>query len=155
MESTSDNSNSIPAATSGSRSKLLSTNFKNFLSKPAITHPQKALTVQLWNAEQKSDAAASQQQQSQQRNMCSENGQTTGDIVTSGNSGFPKTSEAPGEQFEPRQTATSEDYEPDPSKSIKLNPQRQALVDDVSFRPAEPRKHANSPHLTHTAHLQY
>lgn len=55
-----------------------------------------------------------------------------GDIVTGGNSGFPKDSNAPGEQFEPRQTATSEDYEPDPSKSIKLSPQRQALVDDVS-----------------------
>lgn len=38
---------------------------------------------------------------------------------------------APGEQFEPRQTATSEDYHPDPSKSIKLTPARQALVDDI------------------------
>ena len=37
----------------------------------------------------------------------------------------------PGEQFEPRQTAPSEDYTPDPSKSIKLSPARQALVDDV------------------------
>jgi hypothetical protein len=49
-------SNSIPAATSGSRSKLLSTNFKNFLSKPATTHPQKALTVQLFNADVKSNS---------------------------------------------------------------------------------------------------
>jgi hypothetical protein len=48
-----DNANSIPKATSGSRSKMLSGNFKNFLSKPAISHPQKALTVQLFNAEQK------------------------------------------------------------------------------------------------------
>ncbi|KAK0276319.1 hypothetical protein LTR35_010644 [Friedmanniomyces endolithicus] len=38
---------------------------------------------------------------------------------------------APGEAFEPRQTATSEDYTPDPSKSIKLPPNRQALVDDI------------------------
>ncbi|CAF9937876.1 MAG: hypothetical protein HETSPECPRED_000690 [Heterodermia speciosa] len=38
---------------------------------------------------------------------------------------------APGEQYEPRQTAPSDDYTPDPSKSIKLSPARQALVDDV------------------------
>lgn len=37
----------------------------------------------------------------------------------------------PGEKFEPRQTTTSEDFTPDPSKSIKLSPQRQALVDDI------------------------
>jgi hypothetical protein len=49
--------------------------------------------------------------------MSSSSGQTTGDIVTKGNSGFPKTSDAPGEQFELRQTATGEDYEPNPSKS--------------------------------------
>jgi len=40
-------------------------------------------------------------------------------------------SSKPGEEFEPRQTATSEDYTPDPSKSIKLSPQRQALIDDI------------------------
>ena len=38
---------------------------------------------------------------------------------------------APGEQYEPRQTAPSDDYTPDPSKSIKLSPARQALVDDI------------------------
>ena len=38
---------------------------------------------------------------------------------------------APGEAFEPRQTSTSEDYTPDPSKSIPLSPQRQALIDDI------------------------
>lgn len=37
----------------------------------------------------------------------------------------------PGENFEPRQTHPTEDYTPDPSKSIKLSPQRQALVDDI------------------------
>lgn len=37
----------------------------------------------------------------------------------------------PGEHFEARQTAPSGDYKPDPSKSIKLSPNRQALVDDV------------------------
>nr|OQO27990.1 hypothetical protein B0A51_05115 [Rachicladosporium sp. CCFEE 5018] len=40
-------------------------------------------------------------------------------------------SSAPGEEFEVRQTATSEDYTPDPSKSIKLPPNRQALIDDI------------------------
>jgi hypothetical protein len=112
--------------------------------------------VQLWNAEQKSNAATSQQQQIQQPSMSSEKGQTTGDIVTSGNSGFPKTSDAPGEQFEPRQTATSEDYEPNPSKSIKLSPQRQALVDDVSFSPCRTSPHMPTyQYFNHTAHLQY
>ncbi|KAH7066643.1 hypothetical protein BKA63DRAFT_582838 [Paraphoma chrysanthemicola] len=38
---------------------------------------------------------------------------------------------APGEQFGPRQIATSESYEPDPSKNLKLSPQWQALVDDI------------------------
>lgn len=42
-----------------------------------------------------------------------------------------KMSSAPGEQFEVRQTSTSEDYTPDPSRSIKLSPARQALVDDI------------------------
>lgn len=121
--------NSMPAATSGSRSKLLSTNFKKFLSGPAITHPQKALTVELWNAEQK--ATAQQRAGMSSSADSTGKGQATGDIVTEANSGFPNTSDAPGEQFEPRQTATSDDYEPDPSKSIKLSPQRQALVDDV------------------------
>lgn len=40
-------------------------------------------------------------------------------------------SSVPGENFEPRQTATDEDYTPDPSKSLPLNPARQRLVDDI------------------------
>lgn len=104
---------SYPAATSGSRSKLISGNFKKIFSGPGISHPQKNFTAQLYNAEQRSDMSSNS------------------DIKSSENSGFPDTSNAPGEQFEPRQTATSEDYEPNPSKSIKLSPQRQALVDDV------------------------
>lgn len=47
-------------------------------------------------------------------------------------SNFPgKNSDTPGEQFEVRQTAPSEDYTPDPSKSLPLSPARQALVDDI------------------------
>ncbi|KEF61774.1 uncharacterized protein A1O9_03344 [Exophiala aquamarina CBS 119918] len=45
---------------------------------------------------------------------------------------FPKnTGATPGEGFEVRQTSTSADYKPDPSKSLKLNPARQALIDDI------------------------
>ena len=37
----------------------------------------------------------------------------------------------PGEQVEPRQVLPTEDMEPDQSKSIKLPPNRQKLLDDV------------------------
>lgn len=40
-------------------------------------------------------------------------------------------SAAPGESLEPRQTSSTGDYKPDPSRSLPLSPQRQALVDDV------------------------
>ena len=40
-------------------------------------------------------------------------------------------SSTPGEQFEVRQTHADDDYKPDPSKSLKLSPARQALVDDI------------------------
>ena len=40
-------------------------------------------------------------------------------------------SSLPGEQFEVRQTHPTEDYTPDPSKSLPLNPARQRLVDDI------------------------
>ncbi|KAK2595325.1 hypothetical protein QQS21_006925 [Conoideocrella luteorostrata] len=37
----------------------------------------------------------------------------------------------PGSEFEPRQTSSTSDHTPDPSKSISLTPQRQALLDDI------------------------
>ena len=40
-------------------------------------------------------------------------------------------SSAPGENFEVRQTHETEDYTPDPSKSLPLSPARQRLVDDI------------------------
>ena len=40
-------------------------------------------------------------------------------------------SSKPGEQFEPRQTSTTPDYTPDPSRSISLSPARQSLIDDI------------------------
>lgn len=56
--------------------------------------------------------------------MSSINGTTT-------SSGLPTDSSLPGEQFEVRQTSATDDYHPDPSKSIKLSPARQALMDDI------------------------
>ncbi|KAH9942240.1 uncharacterized protein BXZ73DRAFT_41090 [Epithele typhae] len=44
---------------------------------------------------------------------------------------LPKDSRLPGEHFEVRQTATSNDYHPDRSKSLPLSPARQALLDDI------------------------
>ncbi len=38
---------------------------------------------------------------------------------------------APGKDFEVRQTSTTEDYTPNPSKSIPIPPNRQALLDDI------------------------
>lgn len=38
---------------------------------------------------------------------------------------------APGENYEPRQTHPTDDYTPDPSKSLPLSKERQALVDDI------------------------
>ncbi|KAI9849812.1 MAG: hypothetical protein M1837_000025 [Sclerophora amabilis] len=38
---------------------------------------------------------------------------------------------APGENFEVRQTSSTDDYTPDPSKSLPLSPARQRLVDDI------------------------
>lgn len=89
-----------------SRSKLLSTGLKDFVNRHALVHPQKNLTVQLHNAEVRANMSSSA-------------------------SGFPKSSDVPGEQFEPRQTATSEDYTPDYAQSLELSPARQRLVDDV------------------------
>lgn len=40
-------------------------------------------------------------------------------------------SNVPGEQHEVRQTSSTDDWQPDPSKSLPLTPARQALVDDI------------------------
>jgi hypothetical protein len=95
------------------RSSFTSQVPKKIVNGPALSHPQRKFTAQIYNTEQRIKMSSNK------------------NIVTSANSGFPNTSDAPGEQFEPRQTATSEDYEPNPTKSIKLSPARQRLVDDV------------------------
>jgi hypothetical protein len=113
-----------PAATSGSRSKLISGNFKNIFSGSGISHPQKNFTAQLYNAEQRT-------------NMSSDS-----NIKQSAKPGFSDTLDTPEEQVEPRQIGTNEDYEPNPSKSIKLSPARQRLVDDVHTAVQLPDLHA-------------
>ena len=44
---------------------------------------------------------------------------------------FPVDPKLPGKFFEPRQTFTTGDYTPNPSKSLPLSPARRALVDDI------------------------
>ncbi|KAI0670627.1 hypothetical protein C8Q78DRAFT_1070172 [Trametes maxima] len=44
---------------------------------------------------------------------------------------LPRDSSLPGEHFEVRQTAPSDDYHPDPARSLPLSPARQALLDDI------------------------
>jgi len=56
---------------------------------------------------------------------------STATAADSGKTNFPHTSSTPGEHFEVRQTAPSDDYKPDPSKSLPLSPARQALMDDI------------------------
>lgn len=56
---------------------------------------------------------------------------TTGSMTETEVRHFPTDPSLPGENFEPRQTSTSAEVPPDPSKSLKLSPARQALVDDI------------------------
>lgn len=44
---------------------------------------------------------------------------------------LPTDASLPGEHFEVRQTSASDDYHPDPAKSLPLSPARQALLDDI------------------------
>ncbi|KAI0654016.1 hypothetical protein C8Q70DRAFT_926697 [Cubamyces menziesii] len=46
-------------------------------------------------------------------------------------SSLPNNSSLPGEHFEVRQTSSTDDYHPDPSKSLPLSSARQALMDDI------------------------
>ena len=46
-------------------------------------------------------------------------------------SSLPKSGQAPGEQFEVRQTSSTEDWHPTPSKSLPLSKARQELLDDI------------------------
>lgn len=96
-------------------SHLLKTGLSDYVNIPALLHPQKALTVQLHNAEVRSNSNPDLPSPEPESTMSNLNSSVT----------------ASGENFEPRQTATSEDYTPYPDKSLALSPQRQALVDDI------------------------
>ncbi|MCJ1353346.1 MAG: hypothetical protein MMC33_003331 [Icmadophila ericetorum] len=63
--------------------------------------------------------------------MSSSNTTTAPHETTSPKENFPNMSSQPGEAFEVRQTAPSDDYTPIPANSIKLSPARQALMDDI------------------------
>jgi len=74
-----------------------------------LLHPEKTFTAQLHEIDERAEMVFSE----------------------NANSGMPKSSHAPDERFEPRQTSTSEEYTPHPEKSLPLNKQRQELVDDI------------------------
>ncbi|EJF57597.1 hypothetical protein DICSQDRAFT_157292 [Dichomitus squalens LYAD-421 SS1] len=72
---------------------------------------------------------------------------------------LPTDAALPGEHFEVRQSAPDDDYKPDPSKSIKLSPARQALVDDIlalySCQPTRRRVERYSPDCVYDDQFVY
>jgi hypothetical protein len=102
---------------------FLKRNILTAFSKPTLLHPQKVLTARLNAIDSQhnppSAAAPQLSHTTQVRDMSSMKDVNSVDASK------------PGEHFEPRQTATSEDYTPDPSRSIPLDRPRQALIDDV------------------------
>jgi hypothetical protein len=64
-----------------------------------------------------------------------------------------------GENFEVRQTSSSDDWHPNPSKSIKLSPNRQALMDDIialySCQPTVERVKRYSPDCVYDDQFVY
>lgn len=85
---------------------------------------------------------------------------STPKMATSDYRNFPEhTSAIPGEQFEVRQTSSSEDYTPDPSKSLPLSSARQALLDDIialySCKPTIERVKRYSPDCVYDDQFVY
>ena len=72
---------------------------------------------------------------------------------------LPADSSLPGENFEVRQTSTSDDYHPDPSRSIELSPARQALMDDIialySCQPTQERVRRYTPDCVYDDQFVY
>jgi len=66
---------------------------------------------------------------------------------------------APGENYEPRQTHPTDDYKPDPSKSLPLSKPRQELVDDIcelySCRPTIERVKRYTPDCVYDDQFVY
>jgi len=98
------------------RSHLLTHGLRNFLGKRNLLHPEKNFTAQEHNAEILAERA----------HIRAENMTHVGL-----GHGMPKSSEGPGEQFEPRQTSTTDDFTPHPERSVKLTPPRERLVNDI------------------------
>ncbi|KAL9073541.1 MAG: hypothetical protein Q9157_004707 [Trypethelium eluteriae] len=97
------------------RSHLLHSNLSRAFTKSSILHPQQTFTSRLCAVDQPYSCSTSPSSSS--ANMA--------------NKSMPTDSSLPGENFEPRQSSTSPDYKPDPSKSLPLSPARQRLVDDI------------------------
>lgn len=72
---------------------------------------------------------------------------------------LPTDASLPGENFEVRQTSTTDDYHPDQSRSIPLPPNRQALLDDVialySMEPTRRRVERYSPDCVYDDQFVY
>ncbi|KAL1628293.1 polynucleotide adenylyltransferase [Diplodia seriata] len=116
-------------------SNLLMSGAKKIFNKASILHPQQVYTARLKAAEQRANpplrrlsADRPQQPEGVRKNSLTHQQKaamsTSAATTTTGSS-------KPGEHFEPRQTATDEDYTPDPSRSLPLDGPRQALVDDI------------------------
>lgn len=77
----------------------------------------------------------------------------------SGKVHFPNAAGKPGEYFEPRQQLTDVEVPPDPSKSLPLSPQRQALVEDIialySCKPTIERVKRYSPDCVYDDQFVY
>jgi len=72
---------------------------------------------------------------------------------------LPNDSSLPGEHFEVRQTSSTDDYKPDPSKSIPLPPNRQRLLDDIlalySCQPTRERVERYTPDCVYDDQFVY
>lgn len=70
-----------------------------------------------------------------------------------------KSTTAPGEQFEIRQTSSTEDWKPNPAKSLPLDKARQELVDDIlelySCRPTVERVKRYTPDCVYDDQFVY
>ncbi|KAB2571661.1 hypothetical protein DBV05_g9691 [Lasiodiplodia theobromae] len=130
-------------------SHLLVSGAKKIFNKASLLHPQQVYTARLKAAEQRAnpplrrlsvdepepedvrrDSLTQQQNTTNKPNTTAATPATMSTSTTAATTATASSSK-PGEHFEPRQTATDEDYTPDPTKSLPLDAARQALVDDI------------------------
>lgn len=125
-------------------SHLLVSGAKKIFNKASLLHPQQVYTARLKAAEQRVNPplrrlsvdepepeGARRDSLTQQQNTTNKPNTTAATPATMPTSTTTASTSKPGEHFEPRQTATDEDYTPDPAKSLPLDAARQALVDDI------------------------